>query len=180
MEICLGIVVVVAVFFFGVLISIGNERQRKAIDDLREQVVAWAMQDIRIKRENIKREITIENPMAWLNQMVAKVYGESLDLKLLEIVKNPTALICEVDGGLQVIVSPSRGKDVTTTKKGKLNKLNTGHVLQDVSKKTQVIELSILNSGMFFDCELENAWKEITGQSISSNKCFVYLKDWWG
>ena len=75
MEIFLGIVVVVAVFFFGVLISIGNERQRKAIDDLREQVVAWAMQDIRIKRENIKREITIENPMAWLNQMVAKVYG---------------------------------------------------------------------------------------------------------
>ena len=39
MEILLAIVVASAVIFFGALISMGNERQRKAIDGLREQVV---------------------------------------------------------------------------------------------------------------------------------------------
>jgi len=51
MEIILALVVAVAVIFFGALISAGNERQRKAIDGVREQIVLWAMQDLRIKRE---------------------------------------------------------------------------------------------------------------------------------
>lgn len=43
MEIILAIVVAAAVVFFGALISMGNERQRRAIDELREQVVMWAV-----------------------------------------------------------------------------------------------------------------------------------------
>ena len=42
--------VLAAVLFFGVLISIGNERQRKAIDGIREQAARWAETDIRLKR----------------------------------------------------------------------------------------------------------------------------------
>ncbi len=52
MEIILAIVVAAAVIFFGALISMGNERQRRAIDGLREQVVLWAVQDLKIKREH--------------------------------------------------------------------------------------------------------------------------------
>jgi hypothetical protein len=55
MEITLAVVVAAAVIFFGALISTGNERQRKAIDGLREQVIMWAMQDLRIKREKLTR-----------------------------------------------------------------------------------------------------------------------------
>ena len=36
--------------FFGALISVGNERQRKAIDGIREQASFWAEQDLRLKR----------------------------------------------------------------------------------------------------------------------------------
>ena len=57
MEIILAVVVGVAVIIFGALISLGNERQRKAIDGLREQVVLWAMQDLRIKRESLARDV---------------------------------------------------------------------------------------------------------------------------
>ena len=38
MEIILAIVVASAVIFFGALISMGNERQRKSIDNLRDQL----------------------------------------------------------------------------------------------------------------------------------------------
>lgn len=64
MEIILAIVVGAAVIFFGALISIGNERQRRAIDALREQTVLWAMQDLRIKRERLAREVRIDDPLA--------------------------------------------------------------------------------------------------------------------
>ena len=64
MEIILAIVVGVAVIIFGALISMGNERQRKAIDSLREQVVLWAMQDLRIKREGLARDVHVEIRLA--------------------------------------------------------------------------------------------------------------------
>jgi len=68
MELVLAIVVVVAVIFFGALISMGNERQRKAIDELREQTALWAMQDLRIKRERLARDVRVDDPLSWLNK----------------------------------------------------------------------------------------------------------------
>lgn len=68
MEIILAIVVGVAVIFCGALISMGNERQRRAIDDLREQVVRWAIQDLRIKHERLARDVRIDDPLDWLNK----------------------------------------------------------------------------------------------------------------
>lgn len=72
MEILLAIVVVSAVIFFGALISMGNERQKKAIDDLREQVSLWAMQDLRIKHEGHARDVRIDDPLGWLNTLATK------------------------------------------------------------------------------------------------------------
>jgi len=75
MEIILAIVVATAVIFFGALISMGNERQRRAIDDLREQTVLWAMQDLRIKREKLARDVRIDDPIGWLNRITVKSVG---------------------------------------------------------------------------------------------------------
>ena len=69
MEIILAIVVASAVIFFGALISMGNERQRKAIDGLREQVVLWAVQDLTIKREKLSRSVSVANPLEWFNTL---------------------------------------------------------------------------------------------------------------
>ncbi len=52
MEILIGTSFVFTFVLLGALISLGNERQRRAIDGLREQTQAWAEQDIRIKRES--------------------------------------------------------------------------------------------------------------------------------
>lgn len=175
MEIFLGIVVVVSVIIFGALLSIGNERQRRAIDALREQIVNWAVQDLLVKREKIKREIKIDDPITWLNRVVMKVYGEDLDLKLLEIVENPTVLVCVSEDGRQVFISPYSVKKLIEIKKGNFGELKVKHVLQTLPKGTKEIELSTLNSGIYFDLEFENAWQKLTENSTSTNKCFVYL-----
>ena len=69
-EIILALVVAVAVIFFGALSSAGNERQRKAIDALREQVVFWAMQDLRIKRERLARDVRVDDPLLALRRKI--------------------------------------------------------------------------------------------------------------
>ena len=79
-EIILALVVAVAVIFFGALSSAGNERQRKAIDALREQVVFWVVQDLRIKRERQARDVRVDDPLRWLNNLIAKICGYDINL----------------------------------------------------------------------------------------------------
>ena len=79
-EIILALVVAVAVIFFGALSSSGNERQRKAMDALREQVVFWAVQDLRIKRERLARDVRVDDPLRWLNNLTAKICGYDINL----------------------------------------------------------------------------------------------------
>jgi len=180
MEIFLGITVVLAVVIFGALISIGNERQRKAIDELREQVVAWAIQDVHIKREKVKMEIKIDDPVAWLNSVITNVYGTQLDLSVFEVVDGPKALICDRQDGGKAIVSHLSLKDIKYLKKTKkLNKLatvSTTHPLLSMPKNTFVIRFSVLNAGLFFDSELAFAWEKLTeSQGIHNGNLFVYL-----
>jgi hypothetical protein len=58
MDAVFAILVLDAMIFFGALISTGNERQRKALEGIREQAAQWAMQDLRLKRENLARELS--------------------------------------------------------------------------------------------------------------------------
>jgi len=86
---------------------LGNERQRKAIDGLREQVVHWAVQDVKIKREQFACEVRVENPIDWLNKVVGRAYGYSQNLQVLEVFSEPQALVCGAeDGTNKVIFSP--------------------------------------------------------------------------
>jgi hypothetical protein len=178
MEILLAIVVASAVIFFGVLISMGNERQRKAIDGLREQVVLWAVQDLKIKREHLER--TVQVPLGWLNKTAAKICGYDLKLQVLEMFEEPQALVCTSgDGSIRVVFSPLSPAEIRRIKSGKQNRL-----LQPVDhnrllllhKNTQSYELSVLNGGILFDLELSLAWKELTGQNFeNSGKVWMYI-----
>src|SRR6266498_49493 len=99
MEEIIAIVVVAAVIFFGALISLGNERQRKAIDGLREQTVLWAMQDLRIKRTALERDVYVDDPLAWFSKTASKIVGSDLQLQVVEIFDNPSVLVCEASDG---------------------------------------------------------------------------------
>lgn len=107
MEIILALVVAVAVIFLGALISAGNERQRKAIDGVREQIVLWAMQDLRFKREKLARDVRVDDPLGWLNRVTTKVCGYNPNLQIVEVFDAPQALICaSAEGNSKIILSP--------------------------------------------------------------------------
>jgi len=180
MEIILAIVVASAVIFFGALISIGNERQRKAIDGLREQVVNWAVQDLKIKREHLVRTVQVTDPLGWLNKAASKICGYDLKLQVLEMFEEPRSLICASgDGSVRVVFSPLSPADIRRIKSSKQNRLSqfTMHSpLLFLPKGVDIHELSVLNGGHLFDLELALAWKALTSQEMDSATRFWMYK----
>ncbi len=179
MEIILAIVVASAVIFFGALISMGNERQRKAIDGLREQVVLWAVQDLKIKRETLVHEARVDDPVLWLNQVASKACGEDLDLTVVEAFDNPQTLACIAKDGRNVlfsIVSPTYLRKIKTTHKNTTSRLATHHPLLHKNNKTIDICISALNSSIMFDLELPLAWFSLSKMNIQEKSClWMYL-----
>lgn len=178
MEIMLAIAVASAVIFFGALISMGNERQRKAIDRLREQVVLWAVQDLKIKREHLAREARVEDPIRWLTHASSKASDQNLDLQVVETFDEPQAILCQAIGsGAMILFSPSSPKETgrwMSAGKGRLDSLNS-HPLRQFSTRWIVHELSILNAGILFDIELALAWKALTGREIGgADRLYMY------
>ena len=170
MEIILAIVMAFAVIFFGALISMGNERQRKAIDGLREQVVLWALQDLKLKREQLARTVQVPDPLGWLNKTTSKVYGYDLKLQVLEVFEEPQSLVCTSgDGSVRIVFSPLSPTDLRRIKDGKQNRLSQftrHHPLLLLPKNADVHELSVLNGGPFFDLELTLVWKALTNHDL--------------
>jgi hypothetical protein len=174
MELILAIAAVSAVIFFGALISMGNDRQRRAIDELREQVVLWAVQDLQIKREALSRDVQVDDPLGWLNKITTNVFGSDLHLQVIEVFDEPRALLCMAMGGSKkVIFSLVSPNEILKINRGKRNRLS-----QDLDRNPFMLlaqctfthEISALNSGIFFDLELAVAWAKLTGQDIERAK----------
>lgn len=172
MEILLAIVVASAVIFFGALISMGNERQRKAIDGLREQVVLWAIQDLKTKREHLAQNIQIDDPINWLNNIVYKVYGYDPKLQFEEFFEQPQCIVFSIlDNTTKIVLSPLSPMVIR-----KINQINRNQLLKfantnpifNLALKDDVFEITPLIGGPMFDRELEIVWKKITNQNIVS------------
>lgn len=178
MEMILALAVLIAVIIFGALISVGNERQRKAIDGIHQQASLWAVQDLRLKREKLARDVKVDDPIKWLNLVVAKVCGEFLDLNVMEIFDTPQTLVCMDKNAQRVILSLASPGDIRRMKrewKNKLLRMSNGHPLLNLPQRGERMEISILNGGLFFDLELPVAWEKLSGMKVSGiEKVWVY------
>ncbi|NCP88508.1 hypothetical protein GW781_14400 [bacterium] len=180
MELLLALAVVTAVIIFGALISLGNERQRKAIDALREQAVLWAIQDLRIKREKWARDVRVDDPLGWLNRIAARVCGFDLRLQVVEAFDEPRALVCSTgDGSGRVVFTPLSPDDIRRfrkEKRGRLSQVAAQSPLLLFPHQANIYEISALNSGIAFDMELPLAWNGLTGQKINqTERMWMYL-----
>lgn len=171
MEIILAIVVASAVIIFGILISFGNEQQRNAIDGLREQVVLWAIQDLKIKREHLLRDLHISDPLVWFNSTVSKVYGIEMKLRYLDYFEDPHSLMFFSDEiNKKILITTMSPKAASKFRKNKTNRLsqspNTNPMFY-LPKNVVCQQLSILNCGILFDEEVILAWKILINREIA-------------
>lgn len=179
MDAVLAILVLGAVIFFGALISIGNERQRRALEGIREQAALWAIQDLHLKRENLAREVRVEDPLGWFSKTVSKVVGRDFKLKVVESFGEPPVLICESeDRSSKVVFTPLSPVAIRRLKSGRRSRLSqyaNQNPLFSLAANTTTYELTILNAGILFDLEVTLAWKSLTGENLGSQSLWMFL-----
>ena len=175
----LALTVIIALIVFGALISVGNERQRKAIDSISRQTQSWAIEDLRLKRGLVEANISIDNPIAWLNTAASRILGRQTQFSVPEISEEP--LVVSFDdhsSGESVIfslISPKVLRKLSREKRSELSKRTNQHPLIPWRKGITTSELTILNAGIRFDLELPIVWKAITKEQANSEHLWIYI-----
>ncbi len=177
LDIVIGVVVVGAVVFFGALISVGNERLRKASLELNSLANGYFTQRIRLARGQVQMNLNIPDPAAWLSGAFAKVYGEEKSLVKGQYYKDPECYkMLDVNGRAVLFTTLPPENLARMVKKQKSGKLTLGqdNPLLKIDKNAVMNELSMLNTSSLFDLELPVAWKSLTGQSTTAEKLWAY------
>jgi hypothetical protein len=179
LDVVLALSVLGAVIFFGALLSIGNERQRRAIDGIREQAARWAEADLRLKRARAAREVRVDDPRAWLEGIVSRLLGVSPMFTSLYPWEQEEARamvgVCS-DGRRMVATSlpPDRFLKIMRSRpRSRLAQAEVG-LLGDHPKRVPVYELSIVTAGAFFDLEAAQAWQEVTGTPLGAERLYLF------
>ncbi|MBC8508394.1 MAG: hypothetical protein H8D34_26355 [Chloroflexi bacterium] len=175
----LAITVLIALIVLGALISVGNERQRKAIDSISEQTQAWAIEDLRLKRGQVEANISVDNPIAWLNTAASRVLGRQTQFSVPEISENPlvVSFVDHYTGETMVfsLLSPKALRTLSKEKRSELNKRTNQHPLIPWRQGITTFEMTMLNAGIRFDLELPVAWQAITKEQTNSEHLWVYI-----
>lgn len=183
LEVALAVTVVVAVVLVGMLIWIGNEQQRKALEELRNDVRQWALGDLEIKRMKAAREIRILDPIGWFNDMVRKVMGVSPRISdIAGVLERPEAVVTITQNARYLVFSPVSPDQISKV----IQELDRKERIRDTSplmpmrrlgkrrSKVESYELSALNAGMFFDVEADKVWRMIAKRPLDSNRLWIY------
>jgi hypothetical protein len=179
-DLLLAVIVIGAVIVFGALISIGNERQRHAIDALHRAYKQWAVQDLRLKRGVISSQVQIDDLTAWLTKATSLAFGRKTDVMDCQVHNTPVAALefREAESGdtvVFVLESPQVLMPMLKKKRSAIRGNLGSNPLLRVGKKTPVVELSILNAGMMFDMELPVVWNRLTGQATEADVVWAYI-----
>jgi hypothetical protein len=179
LDMIFAVSVVSGVIFFGALLSIGNERQRRAIDGIREQASYWAEQDLRLKRARAAHEVQVDDPRAWLAGIISRVLGESPVVTALLPWENDDAraMVAVCSDGRRWVMTPLQPRRfiqaIRPRSRSRLQQAEVG-VLGDHPKRVPVHELSIVTAGAFFDIEAAKAWQQVTGAPLGAERMYLF------
>jgi hypothetical protein len=179
-DLFLAVVVVGAVIAFGALISVGNERQRRAIDALHQAYKQWAVQDLRLKRGTVSTQIRIEDLTAWLTKVISLAFGRKALVMDYQLHNAPVTTVEFHDAEVgTTVLCTLESPDVLLPMLRKKRQVLRGELhsnpLYLVGRRTTAVELSMLNAGAMFDVELPVAWNSLTGQVTESDILWVYI-----
>lgn len=179
MDVLLAFIVVIAVMALGMIISIGNERQRRALDEIRKQIEGWAAEDIRLKRAKAAREIRVDDPKAWFSDNASKIFGSTIAVEDISVWQNgeAKAVITPVTLNRSLVWTPVPPEIfVRAAQPNGKNRLdgNSIAVLGKNPRKAPHYECSVLTHGPYFDLEARAVWEQITGEKIDFDRMWLY------
>jgi len=179
LDFVFAVSVLASALFFGALLSAGNERQRRAIDGIREQAARWAEADLRLKRAQAARDVKVDDPINWLAGVISRVLGESPVLTNLTVWEHEDAraMVAVCSDGRRMVVTPLPQdrflKALRSRSRSRLARAEVG-LLGDYPKRVPVHELSIITAGAFFDLEAAQVWHHIAGVSLGAERLYLF------
>lgn len=173
-------VMVASLIVLSLLISLGNERQRLALDGIRKEVEDWSKNDLRLKRGTMSHETNIQDPAVWLASATSKALGTPVHLTGMDVHEGPTVVsFQDGESGSRMVYSlmePGLMKRMATRRKKKTDKMNiSSHPLKSWNRNIATAQLNILNAGIVFDLELPKAWQSMANEATDSEVLWLYV-----
>ena len=179
MESIFAVVVVIAIIALGAIISVGNERQRKALEGIRKEIEGWTVEDLRMKRAQAACEIVVENPQEWLERTAAHVFGANPEMGRPEVWRSDgvSAITAPASGGRTLVFTPVPANRFVKAAKARSSSRLTGATVAILGKnprRVPVSECSILSHGSFFDLEATQVWQKLTGEDLAVDRLWLF------
>jgi hypothetical protein len=183
LDTILAVVVLLAVLLFGALMVAGNERQRKAIDDLNTSYSRWAEHDLMLKRAEAAKTVQVEDPKAWLDNICVQVFGLAPKITRLSAWEagEAKAMLAICPEGRNLVVTPilpaAFRKLIAARKRNgaaaAIARTTVG-ILGSHPGKVICYELNIISAGTFFDLEAGQAWEKLFNEKLCVDRLYMF------
>lgn len=180
MDYVLLIAVLASMIVLGLVISVGNERQRRAIEEVRREIEDWATQFVYIKRREFESSINVGEPDKWFERVLSRFLGQDVRIHALDKYQQENVLAVVLDavgGGRFVVTSVSPKEFIKMVAPSKKKETLSGYqvnVLGDKPHKVPFYTLSVLNQDIFFDLEAQKVWKTLFGVEYEFDRVYVF------
>jgi hypothetical protein len=178
---------VILVALLAALITVGLERQRRELGEIRKQIENWAEEDLEVKRVKLAPQINVPDAVAWLNTCAARAMGEEPGIARFPIESaygEPKVLAGENAEGRRFLLSaytPDAIRRIPVPgrwpwSRSRLSRFGSNlHPLLPLSGKIETYQLSTLNCGIAFDLEAAQVWKRLTGEDLKMKELWLYV-----
>lgn len=185
LDVLLAVIVIATITVFGILLVLGNERQRKAIQAVADHAGRWAEQDLQLKRARASRDVRVEDPRAWLDGIATRVFGISPGLTQLTPWTGPgeaVALVAVCEDGRRLVVTPVpperfvravdarrvRGRAASAVAATETSLLGAS------PRRVPVHDLTVVTTGPFFDLEAGMVWEQMFSEKLGVDRLFLF------
>jgi hypothetical protein len=178
---------VILVALLAALITIGLERQRKELAEIRKQIENWAEEDLEVKRVKLAPQINVPDATAWLNTCAARAMGGEPGITRFPVEApygDPKVVVGEDAEGRRYLLSATTPDAIRRIpvagrwpwSRSRLSKFGSNlHPLLPLSGRVETYQLSTLNCGIAFDLEAAQVWKKLTGQELKMKELWLYV-----
>ncbi len=178
---------VILVALLAALITVGLERQRKELAEIRKQIENWAEEDLEVKRVKLAPQINVPDAAAWLNTCAARAMGAEPGITRfpIEAAYGEPKVVAGEDGEnrryLLSATTPEAIRRIPVAgrwpwSRSRLSKFGSNlHPLLPLSSRVETYQLSTLNCGIAFDLEAAQVWKKLTGQELKMKELWLYV-----
>jgi len=178
---------VILVALLAALITVGLERQRKELAEIRKQIENWAEEDLEVKRVKLAPQINVPDAAAWLNTCAARAMGAEAAIARFPIESaygDPKVVVGEDGEGRRYLLSATTPEAIRRIpvagrwpwSRSRLSKFGSNlHPLLPLSGRVETYQLSTLNCGIAFDLEAAQVWKKLTGQELKMKELWLYV-----